>query len=251
MGLAFAFLRVFAHRQDRWQTPSIRITKIHTQPKTMPIDAAVTLAARDSGNLAAPANGNQVLAEQTRLLHANAPLSQLVALINAAILAFVQWAQTPHFTIGLWLVCMGAVSIARLWQAYTFRRAQPAPDAMQPWRSAFLLGAFASGCLWGAAGVLLVPEQSFPHQVFTSFVVAGMVAGSVATLSPALPAFLLFAVPAVGTIAIQFFLRGGEIYFSMSAMAVLYGLAMCAIAKHVNATLRVSVNLSQQNDELI
>src|SRR5262249_10590747 len=90
-----------------------------------------------------------------------------------------------------------------------------------------------------------------PHQVFPSFVVAGMVAGSVATLSPALPAFLLFAVPAVGAVAIQFFLRGGEIYWSMAAMAVLYGLAMCAIAKHVNATLRVSLNLSQRNTELI
>ena len=186
----------------------------------MPADAAVTLAGRDSGNRAAGVGGNQILAEQTRLLHANAPLSQLVALINAAILAFVQWSQTPPLTLGAWLVCMGAVSLARLWQAYAFRRAQPALDAMQPWRNAFLLGAFASGCLWGAAGVLLVPEHSFPHQVFTSFVVAGMVAGSVATLSPALPAFLLFAVPAVAAVAIQFFLRGGEIYFSMSAMAM-------------------------------
>ena len=61
----------------------------------MPADAAVTLTGRDTGNHAAAADGNQVLAEQTRLLHANAPLSQLVALINAAILAFVQWAQTP------------------------------------------------------------------------------------------------------------------------------------------------------------
>ena len=217
----------------------------------MPADAAVTLTGRDSGNRASTAGGNQVLAEQTRLLHANAPLSQLVALINAAILAFVQWAQTPHFTIAAWLVCMGAVSLVRLWQAYAFRRALPALDAMQPWRNAFLLGAFASGCLWGAAGVLLAPEQSFPHQVFTSFVVAGMVAGSVATLSAALPAFLLFAVPAVAPLAIQFFLRGGEIYFSMSGMAVLYGLAMSAIAKHVNATLRVSLSLSQRNNELI
>src|SRR5262249_20285625 len=123
---------------------SIQITKFTRKPKKMPADAAVTLAGRDSENHASVAEGNQVLAEQTRLLHANAPLSQLVALINAAILAFVQWAETPHFTIGAWLVCMGTVSLTRLWQGYAFRRAQPAPDPIERWRNAFLLGAFAS-----------------------------------------------------------------------------------------------------------
>jgi diguanylate cyclase (GGDEF)-like protein len=211
----------------------------------------VPLTERDTDQFRAQAGSNEVLAQQVRLLHDNAPLSQLVALINSGILAFVQWSQVRHITVAVWLLCVGAVSLARLSQSYAFQRARPAACAIGRWRNSFLLGALASGVLWGVAGVLLFPEQSFPHQVFTSFVVAGMIAGSVATLSPVLPAFVLFALPAVAPIVVQFLLRGGEIYFSMSVMTMLYGLAMIAIAKHVNTTLRTSLSLSQRNSQLI
>ena len=209
------------------------------------------LSGRDAAELSARAGSGEVLAEQVRLLHDNVPLSQLVALINSGILAFVQWTQVQHITLALWLLCIGAVSLARLSQAYAFQRARPSDEAIGRWRNSFLLGALASGVLWGAAGVLLFPEQSFPHQVFTSLVVAGMTAGSVATLSPVLLAFVLFALPAVAPIIVQLLLHGGEIYFSMSVMAILYGLAMIAIAKHVNTTLRTSLSLSLSNSQLI
>jgi hypothetical protein len=47
--------------------------------------------------------------------------------------------------------------------------------------------------------------------VFVSFVVAGMIAGAVATLSPMISAFALFTVPAIIPIVLQFLMRGGEI----------------------------------------
>ena len=59
------------------------------------------------------------------------------------------------------------------------RRSRCAAGATASWR-----GAAASGLLWGAAGLFLFPEHSLPHQVFVSFVVAGMIAGAVGTLSP-------------------------------------------------------------------
>jgi PAS domain-containing protein len=87
--------------------------------------------------------------------------------------------------------------------------------------------------------------------VFAAFVVGGMIAGSVATLSPLLLAFLLFAVPALAPIAVQFLMRGGAMYFAMSVMTVLYGLAMTAVARHINLTLRKSMTLSERNSQLI
>ena len=212
---------------------------------------AVPPAGSDAEEFRAHGGGDEVLAKQVYLLYDNALLTQCVALINSAILAFVQWSQVEHVAVAVWLLCIGTVSLARLSQAFAFQRAQPAHSAIGSWRNSFLLGAAASGILWGAAGVLFFPENSFPHQVFTSFVVAGMIAGSVATLSPILSAFVLFGLPATAPIALQFLLRGGEIYFSMSVMAVLYGLAMIAVAKHVNATLRTSLSLSHRNSQLI
>jgi diguanylate cyclase (GGDEF)-like protein len=212
---------------------------------------AVPPAGRDAQGFRAQDCGDEVLTKQVYLLYDNALLTQCIALINSAILAFVQWAQVEHVTVAVWSLCIGTVSLARISQAFAFQRARPSHQAIGSWRNSFLLGAAASGILWGAAGILFFPEGSFPHQVFTSFVVAGMIAGSVATLSPVLAAFLFFSLPATVPIALQFLLRGSEIYFSMSVMAVLYGLAMIAVAKHVNSTLRTSLTLSQRNSQLI
>jgi diguanylate cyclase (GGDEF)-like protein len=189
-------------------------------------------------------------AEQVRLLHENALLSQLVALVNAAILAYVLWPEAGHGNVLAWLAAMVGVSLLRLAEARGFAQAAPAAAEVGRWRVRFLAGAFASGTLWGGAAILLFPQHSLPHQVFVSFVIAGMVAGAVATLSPVMPAFLLFALPALAPVALQFLLSDGPLHFPMSVMAVLFALAIITVARHVHATLRESLRMSQANLEL-
>jgi len=193
----------------------------------------------------------ELLLAQVRLVHENSLLTQLVALFNASLLGYVQWAVVDHTTILVWLLCMIGVTLARLQIARAFQRTQPGVEAIGLWRNVFLVSVASSGILWGAAGIFLFPIESFAHQVFTSFVIAGMIAGAVATLSPLLIAFVLFAVPPMLAIAVQFLLRGDQMYFSMSLMSVLFGLAMLAVARHLNSTLRTSMALSQRNVRLI
>jgi len=64
-------------------------------------------------------------------------------------------------------------------------------------------------------------------------------------------AFAVFTLPALLPIIVQFLLRGGEVFFPMAVMAVLYGLAMAAVARHVNASIRTSLSLSHRNGELV
>jgi diguanylate cyclase (GGDEF)-like protein/PAS domain S-box-containing protein len=191
-----------------------------------------------------------ILLGQVRLLHDNALLSQLVALINSGILAYVLWPEVDHYRILGWLGCMIAVCLLRLREANAFARPESAQRDIAVWRNWFMLGAFASGLLWGATGALLFPEHSLSHQVFVSFVVAGMVAGAVATLAPVMPAFAVFALPALAPMVLQFLLRDGPLYFPMSFMAVLFGLAMTAVARHVSTTIRESLSISQRNAQL-
>ena len=201
---------------------------------------------------AATATGDDhLLRAQVRLLYDHALLSQLVALLNAGILVCILWPVVGHTGLVAWLGCMMVLCALRLQQSRAFARARPAAQQVRRWRDRFLAGAAASGLLWGAAGVFLFPEHSLPHQVFVSFVVAGMIAGAVGTLAALTWAFALFAVPALLPIVLQFLLHAGELGFSMSFMAVLYGLAMAAVARHVNLTIRESLALSQRNGELV
>jgi diguanylate cyclase (GGDEF)-like protein len=192
-----------------------------------------------------------VLIGQVRLLHENALLSQLVALINSGILAYVLRPEVEQGRILAWLGCMVAVSLLRLGEARAFARAPSPERQILIWRNRFLLGAFISGVLWGATGALLFPADSLPHQVFVSFVVAGMVAGAVATLSPVMLAFALFALPALAPVVLQFLFHDSPLHFPMSFMGVLFGLAMLTVARHVNATVRENLSVSLHNVQLV
>ncbi len=208
--------------------------------RTTPHDAPCSTAADDP-----------VLIGQVRLLHENALLSQLVALINSSILAYVLWPEVEQGRVLAWLGCMVAVSLLRLGEARAFARAPSPERQILVWRNRFLLGAFTSGVLWGATGALLFPADSLPHQVFVSFVVAGMVAGAVATLSPVMLAFALFALPALAPVVLQFLVHESPLHFPMSFMGVLFGLAMLTVARHVNATVRENLSVSLHNVQLV
>ncbi len=208
----------------------------------------IPASARQSGSALAR---DRTLAERVRLLHDNALLSQFVALLNGSILGYVLWNEVEHARVVAWLACLFCVSLLRLGEARAFAAASDTARGVRFWRNCFLVGASASGLTWGAAALLLFPEHSLPHQGFVAFVIAGMVAGSVATLSPVMSAFGAFGAPALLPIVLQFLLRGGELYFPMSFMAVLFGLAMVAVARHVNASVRIGLEASVRNAELV
>ena len=65
---------------------------------------AVSRATQDAEESRTQAGGDEVLAKQVYLLYDNALLTQCVALINSAILAFVQWSQVEHVAVTVWLV---------------------------------------------------------------------------------------------------------------------------------------------------
>lgn len=198
-----------------------------------------------------PAHALDVRIAQVRLGYENALLSQLVALFAAILLAIVEWSAVDHTIVLAWLTVMVGLTGVRLQLSRAFAGAAPDAGNIDRWRSAFILSAGCSGAMWGAAAVFMFPANAFVHQVFTAFVIAGMIAGSVATLSPMLLAFVAFAIPALLPISLQFLLHTDPVHFAMSVMAVLYGFAMFTIAKHLEEVLRTSITMSLRNAQLV
>ena len=62
--------------------------------------------------------------------------------------------------------------------------------------------------------------------MFLTFVLGGMVAGTVASYAAWLPAFYAFAVLALAPIASRYFLKGDDVSAVMGGLLVLYGVAL-------------------------
>ncbi len=179
------------------------------------------------------------------VLTVNVVNSGLVALVLASYLEQTRW----WFFFGL-VVALTAVRAAG-WSCY--RNYRKAPRNTTFWAIFATAGSALSGLLWGASSTLLLPEN-FVEQTFLAFVIGGMCAGALVSLSYYLPAFIAYAYLSALPLAAGFLLSGQTVYVAMGCMAVVFVAAITFAAHHFNRAfvsgLRLNLDLSKRTEEL-
>lgn len=192
-----------------------------------------------------------VRAEQVKLLYAKAPMAFAAILVNAPILVFILWDEIRHAVLVAWLIFMVTLSLGRAWLRYEYWHKPPSPIEDSHWGTWYLCGVALSGLGWGSVGIFLFPAGSLPHQVFLAFVLAGMTAGSMAACSAMLVGFLLYALPALIPLTIQFLAQGDDLHLAMGGMVALYTILLVFLARTMHQTIITSLNLRFENRDLV
>ena len=189
--------------------------------------------------------------EQVRLAYDQTTPSQLVAVLNALVFVAVQsLVIAPHVALA-WLSAVCLLALIRIAVAAAFSRAAPKPAELERWRAYVIIGAVASGIVWGSAAVFLFPPVNQAHQVFVAFMVGGMVAGGVTTLGSVFPAFVAFAILAVVPVVIRFAMQHDAVPYAMGWMALVFLVAVISIARRSHRGLSDMMLLQIQNARLI
>lgn len=218
-----------------------------------PIESASGAPAVAAKAPAAPSDGLDcwIFAARVRLLYSGIALTAAVNLINASILAAVHRNVVDAGIVAGWLTFMAASIGWRVWLTGRFKKASPAEGAMRLWARRYLLAALWTGVAWGGAGVLMLPEASPPHQIVTAFVLGGMAAGAITTLTRHYPVFLAFVFPTLIPVAFHFAWLGGEIGYGMAVMYTLFLLFLLHAGRKQSESLEQSLRLSMQNQGLV
>ena len=177
---------------------------------------------RPSHNCDRDLRAQHVEAGQVALLYEQAPTGFAAILLNAGIITYTLWTVVAQSVLMIWLICIVGLTAARFGLVQRYRSATLSPDQTDVWRNCFLIGSGLSGLAWGAAGIFLFPTNSLPHQVFLAFMLGGMTAGAVASLSPLITAFVSFFVPTMLPITVQFFLLDSEMSLTMGVPMVCF-----------------------------
>lgn len=188
-----------------------------------------------------------LLFEQVKLLYQALPLSTLAALINAAVLVFVEWDFTDHRPALLWLGGMAVVIVTRLLLVLFYRRNQPEVVDTPFWKGAFIAVSVASGILWGCSTLILFAENSVVHQVFLVFIVGGMCAGSITSMAALPVAFFSFVLLAATPLMFRLFLSGSDIIHTMGAMLLLFICVILASGLRMYRNFRQNIELRVQS----
>ncbi len=191
-----------------------------------------------------------IRAEQTKVIYRYLlPLLAINALVAGG-MVFGLWNIVQSSWLVAWMAAMLAVIAARagLYAIYR-RKAGERPDGR--WRIWFTIGSGAAGLLWGAAGVVLFPPDSSEYQLFILFVLVGMGAGAVSSLTAYMPAFYAYFPISMLPISALLFRLNDPIHIGLGLMTVVYVAALVFFGNTINKALVESLSLRFANVDLV
>jgi PAS domain S-box-containing protein len=186
--------------------------------------------------------------ELLSLLYGYAPAVLVADVVNGALIVFIFWGMVAQQLLIVWYVLLLATVVARgrLWSRY--RRE---PKRAERWGRLATVGSGVSGILWGAAGVLFFVPDSPVHHTVLAFVLGGMGAGAVASLSAHLPAFHAYLVLSVLPFAARLVAVGDAEHLAMAGMALMYVSVLLLVGWRAHVSLAQSIALRFTNADLL
>ncbi|MGB5330822.1 MAG: EAL domain-containing protein [Gammaproteobacteria bacterium] len=189
-----------------------------------------------------------VKSEQIRIIFASTPSSLVAILLCSFILSVVQWEVIDQVMIIIWFGLTNLLSLVRFYLYQQFVKLPAESLIGDSWYQGAINTSIASGITWGAGGFLLFAEQSLVHQVFLAFVITGICAAAITTLSAIANAARGFVVCALIPVVIKFNLINSDISLEMTIMSLLFMSMLLISAQRLNRTIYESLEVRLQRE---
>lgn len=211
----------------------------------MPNTKAANLPNGDSAALDAA-----ILAEQIHLL-VNKRVDLPVNFILAVMVSATLWRLYPVWVIVSWLAVFTAVLLFRYRARRRYQTTASAAREAQRWAKLSTLNAFATACLWGLTGSVVLVTDDPVYQVFIVFVLGGVTGGGIFLNSAYLPTMLAFALPTILPVIVALLARGNVMQFEMSMMLMIFTVTLVATGRGINGSIIENLRLRIGQDFLL
>ena len=194
---------------------------------------------------------DRVLVEQLRLVHANAPVSYGAAALVAVAMLWVLGTAAGAARLTAWLVvvCMWSAWAVRLAAQFLASPDPLAGSAANLRQTVMLYTLF--GAIWGALPWLALDSASPYEATWMICAFAGMLAGGMAFMAPALPVFVGYAALMILPMAAKLAAHGHAAYLALSFGCILITVTTIAQAFKSADTFRTMIKLRFANEELV
>jgi signal transduction histidine kinase len=164
--------------------------------------------------------------ERLRFVFQQLPLTLSVTLLNAALTAYVLAPVTSHRALSVWLALIAGLAAVRFALRPVFFRRRPEGSGSRIWSAVSVVGACLAGSLWGGGLALMFPANE-TTQLFLSFVVGGMCAGSVTVNFSHFPTAAAFILPASLPLAVSLLVDGSGSRDVAALMVLIFAASLC------------------------
>ena len=180
---------------------------------------------------------DEVEAEQLRLVFASTPVSTLTNLLVGALAMWMSWPTDQWNFVAVWWAVLAVVALARAGFSLAHqRRLLPLSQHGTKW--GVIVGAAATGALWGSLSMLITPGSHGTYLILVPFVIGGMCAGAVATLSPLWQGGAAFLLLALAPLLVSLARLDRQLAWPMLAMAFVFLVAMLSTVRTLYVSTR-------------
>lgn len=190
---------------------------------------------------------------QTRIeaLYRQSSVTYAGTVVAGLVVLGATWALPQAHLAIVWFFAVFALSALRY--ALSMRQLRRGITQRGALRSAwwFATGALASGVLWGAFGVAAFEVNEPVYIVFAGFILGGMASGALGSLSVFLPAYALYAIPAVVPYAVLALTSGVTAFQGVGALSLVFVGVNLGYARGLNRTVQRAIELQFENARLL
>ncbi len=196
--------------------------------------------------------GNRTfLAERVQLIFSDSWASLPINLINAGVVALVHRNVLPLHVPLIWFLFIASVVGLRV-ALYLWYRGAPVSEANAPvWARRLMVVLAVTGAGWGVGGIVVMSMAPPIYQVLIAFVLGGMAAGGMPSLSRIFTAYLVFAVPVLLPAIVYFAYQGTELNISVAVMGTLLLGFLLAMGRRQEANIVNYMRTAEENRNLV
>lgn len=208
----------------------------------------------ERSNESAPAFDIETEVEHRKLslLFRNAGIALWVNVANASLLAYVNWTFHARSVVVAWWSLVLAISTGRYLLARRFHATAPDAAASKTWFHRYFAATLLAAAAWAGGAILFMWHSPDDALLFSSLVLAGMMAGAVPVLAPVYAAYRAYAVLIAVPMALVILLQAGSaLHVALGIMVLIFLGAMLMSARYLHETLDLSISLGLNQGQLI
>jgi len=172
----------------------------------------------------------EICNEQISIAFRQMPLGLLTIVVGSIVLGMIQWNVISHTIILVWIGLQLSIVLWRF-DLYRLFLTSFSEETAEKFKSDFLIRLTISSASFGSTAFFLFPSDNLPNQAFLAFIMAGMGAGSVTTLSSIKRAPVIFLSFILIPLIIVFLLEQNMIHNLMALMVGLFWITMIIMSK--------------------
>jgi signal transduction histidine kinase len=192
-----------------------------------------------------------VLRDQVDLLYGRKRLATFSFPILGVLIAYILSEYSGTGIALGWFLAVCAVTAVGIAISELYRKKSASLDRTLFWARVGVAGSALNGVTFGAAGLLLYPPHSVPHQAFLVLFLGGICACALASSSSYLPAYLFFVVPTMCPIIVRLALDADGMHVIMSILTVIFTGFMVALGKVGSSAIKEACILKHEKIALV